>query len=536
MYNLLYRGFSTVIVLVMFSACASKPTILPLIHPTANEKTAPVLFLADPQIHNIYGMGLKQMTRISDIASKVAVRQPEINIIAPLILENLIAQSEKKNNSEAIIVLGDATNIGCSGEFNTFMESIKYGNINNVPVLLAHGNHDTYLMGTVNHYFPTSSASNWKPDFMETSNVPTDEDWWGEGVIDSRNGRNWRDGCYSPNKESSPMNKSRWLAKYISYLSGVGLKRVNIEKSIEGKKKRSVFELSYGSRMGTPLSELNFEAKGFWFPPEFKKVPQKSYFTRVYKSFLVQRAQIEETDIIIIDTSLCEKARGGFLGFAFTNAGQNACIGDSQFEVIKEYVDEVKTGRRLVVAGHFPLADLKSRERNRLLRIMSSHAGWTYMSAHSHYATKQFKWGNGSEINIASTTDWPMEASNVWFNEVSRGPIIGQINNQANILDNSDFTKYSGKSEACRHLVVAKKIAELSSYENVQWKSPKPDASCDPNKAEDWEEVGLALMEQVTIITNRFRSDEKYKEVVLSIMSTASKNEKDSWDLVELIP
>ncbi|WP_312710512.1 hypothetical protein, partial [Stenotrophomonas sp.] len=47
-----------------------------------------VFFLADPQIHNVYGAALKQMFPVSNWVSGVAIRPPEVNLLAPLVLRH----------------------------------------------------------------------------------------------------------------------------------------------------------------------------------------------------------------------------------------------------------------------------------------------------------------------------------------------------------------------------------------------------------------------------------------------------------------
>ena len=48
-----------------------------------------------------------------------------------------------------------------------------------VPVLMAHGNHDSYLMGTVNSYVPGRDVGGWRPEAMASADLPVDESWWG---------------------------------------------------------------------------------------------------------------------------------------------------------------------------------------------------------------------------------------------------------------------------------------------------------------------------------------------------------------------
>ena len=51
---------------------------------------ATVLFLADPQIHNVHGGDVKQTMGAADWFSDVAQRHPEMNLLAPYALEGII--------------------------------------------------------------------------------------------------------------------------------------------------------------------------------------------------------------------------------------------------------------------------------------------------------------------------------------------------------------------------------------------------------------------------------------------------------------
>jgi hypothetical protein len=523
---------------LLVSACSNFPKHTEIQKVTKETATKPVLFIADPQIHNIYGLGLKQMTRVSDLVSKVAVRHPELNILAPLVLEYLLKKGVSENLPNAIVVLGDATNISCSGEFDTYLKAIVRHKTDDMPLLMAHGNHDSYLMGTVNYYFPMDSQTSWKPHYMELATKPTDEGWWGITDVSSQHFRNWRDGCYQPITKrggiSSPMNKSRWLAKYMSFLEVDGM----ISESVlikNNTKSGTSYELTLTAKSNSTLGKIKYKGAGIWHPPKFGDVPSKSFFTGTYKSFIVQIADIDNTRLIIIDTSVCEKAEAGWK-FIFNNAGENACIGEEQLKIIKRYVESMPSSSKLVIAGHFPLKDLSRNERKKLFDIASSTSDWIYMSAHSHFSTSQSDWGTGSEINIGSTTDWPMEANSVWFEKNKSNAQIYTFQ-----LDNDPIT-YKGRSrndvaEVCRHLPAAEKLAVLDvKYFQSKWESPNESKICDVSNFKGWEANGLKLNSAVSIISKRFRNEPLYRLSILKIAAAASKAENNSFELLDLIP
>lgn len=508
----------------------------------ASSSGAPLLLVADPQIHNVYGMELKQMLGISDVVSKVAIRPPELNLLAPQVLTHLVSKAQENVTPKAIVMLGDATNIACSGEYIRFAAALKAARVDGVPLLLAHGNHDSYLMGTVNSYIPTDNMPDWPPVGMEQAEEPVDISWWGESTeISAKHRRNWRDGCFQPsetsNRNSSPMNKSRWMAKYLSALKTDGLINTAADYPSDKGTGEGV-ALAYSAKQGSLLSKFGFNATGVWFPPKFGDQPSSSDtdLMRVSKSFIVQSVDFDDSRLVIIDTSVCESARGGLLNFPMTNAGTHACIGDEQFDHIVKHVRTTSRDRRLVIAGHFPLKDLNRNERDRLISIASKYNGWVYLSAHSHTPVSETEWTGGWELNVGSTTDWPMEINSVWLSDNNSAPGVLTTVNQVPESFHYDEPVALMKSEVCRHLPSAKFLAEMHVAEIDNSYSSPIDKSCTVDSAVDWNAKGNELFGYIQQINVRFKSDPAYRHLVLRLVGAASRSEGAKSDLAELIP
>lgn len=531
-----------VMTIMLLSGCASIPPSTSPTKPYASLDGKPVLFVADPQIHNVFGRELKQMSEISNLVSKVAIRPPELNILAPKILQHLVAQGIKAAPPKAIIVLGDVTNIACSGEYELFARSMDVVRPKNIPLLMAHGNHDSYLMGTVNSYIPGKGAK-WPVGEMDKEDQPVDLGWWGKSSeISSSNQRNWRDGCFKPQtenaNESSPMNKSRWMAKYLSSLEKDGLSKIKSEDD-ESISKAGGKKIDYTFKPNSLLAAYKYSASGVWYAPHFGKTPTSEKFDvqRVSKSYIVQSVDFDDSRVVIIDTSVCKNARGGLLAFSQTNAGTRACIGMDQFRDIKNYVDTSSPDLRLVIAGHFPLKDLTSNERHELFSILNKRKGWIYMSAHSHDPVSQRKWENGLEINVGSTTDWPMEVNSVWLG----------VKNEPNVVTTTNCVPESFKfnlpankaSEVCRHLPTAKYLADLTKQGITEIESKdylSEYSKCSVNKYEDWVFYGNELTHHMDVIYEAFDKDAVYRDLVLKISGAASRSEFHQLHLLGIIP
>ena len=516
---------------------------------------ATMLVIADAQFHNVHGLGLKQMLPVADFVSNVAIRPPELNLLAPMVLDELLRRGLEAK-PEVLLVLGDISNIGCSQEVASFLGVIDRRRPRTTPMIMAHGNHDTYLMGTVNHFFPTDDLKSWKGNrlAMGESPVPTDESWWGE--IDSSADLaqpNWRDGCFHPAAESSPMNKSRWLAKYIASLEPQGLVKEPIAATVRAptpdrwgalrgdvsSSASAPFPIKLSSAAGTPLGNIHYKAAGQWHPPVLLPVPSQSYFTVTYRSFIVQKIVVQNTALIVIDTSLCERAFGG-VAMPFTNAGTRACLGDEQLRQIVAYIDEVPKDQPIALGGHYPMEEMTHAERAALHAALAGRERWVYLSAHTHGARSTTAWGAGLEVNFGSTTDWPMEVSTMGFSGSFALPSVNTLyNSEKPPLTYLPTPSANHRFEVCRHLPAAKHLAELVVADStLQWQSPAATQRCEVDSRAQWQNESIDLEAFRAIIHSRFNSDSEpaYRRLVLDIAAAASKYENGRFSILDPIP
>lgn len=490
-------------------------------------------FLADPQIHNVYGASLKQMFPLADWVSKVAIRPPEVNLLAPLVLRDALAQvpTIADSRSDVMIVLGDGTNIGCSGEADVFDREFARSRPDTVR-LMAHGNHDSYLMGTVNSYGPwgTNAHAPTPP-----GDFPVDEAWWmptGTPEVTSTSGfgRNWLDACYKPAMHGelagTPMNKPRWLARYLGTLEPHGL-----QLRSEGMADYAGRRFSAAGRAGTRLAALNYRAAGIWYAPEPATTTRGADYARAWNSFLVQAVDVgPRHTVILIDTSVCQNARGG-LAYLWSNAGTHSCMGHAQFETIARLLDQVPEDRRVIFAGHFPLKDLRGRERKRLVRLMerANPDGWTYVSGHTHAAFSDTRYASGIDLNIGSTTDWPMESHALRFDASARlaGRKTHRLSEQVQPLDYAENWNLAGRySELCRHIGAARALAAATpAIYDTAWISPTMDERECHAIQTDWRASAEALGRDQARISERFDSEKDYREFVLRVAAGASRYE-----------
>lgn len=522
-------------VVVLFGCTSSKVTKLSGANVT--KESTRLVVVADPQIHNMYGLGLKQMLKPADMISKVAIRSPELNILSPLILQKRIEESHSGESTAPLIVLGDGTNIACTGEYEDFWRALK--SAHNGLILMAHGNHDSYLMGTVNSYLPTDKDISGLDNMeMWTSPVPTDESWWGNAESPKNSDgiflRNWKDGCYRPPEIGGglPINKSQWLRRYINELNKFG------GTLIPPKFDENIFEYELSIRpvAGSKLSQINYQGEGVWWRPNIMNKYEGALYA-TYNSYVTQAFDISDTHrVILIDTSVCYNARGGIY-YIFTNAGTNSCIGNQQMKSIEALIESAPDNKSLIFAGHFPLNALKVAERTELIKLFSARDKWTYISAHTHSPLRDFDWGSGNEINIGSTTDWPLEINSLYFENNSSSIIaISNINSTSDGILKYTPASQVGYSEVCRHMAAAKMLAEWNTSDTLnEWKSPKIDRDC-YNDQDSWITNGERLSDYLKTIKNRFEPGSDYEKIMMRIAESASYYEYMSRDFSSVIP
>lgn len=541
-------GLAVLVGVVLVGGCSHTPPAAPLPAELDSAERS-VLVVADPQIHNVFGYRLKQMSRGANAVTKVAIRPPELNLLARHSLAYLLEEGVEDSSLVApVIVLGDATNIACSSEFDEFAETMTETLGERMVWLMAHGNHDSYLMGTVNTYIPTDDEPNWQPEEMGSAYLPTDESWWGTPHAPKPGERpSWKSACYrSPAaggglaaSGGSPMNKVRWLRMYMDVLESYGLELPAMTERVD-----SPVELDLTARPGSGLHDIGYRMQGEWVRPDFEAEPGESDFLRSYLSFVVQTAALSpHHHLLLIDTSVCELAPGGkqFWLFPQRNAGSKGCLGDRQLELIGRIVREVPSEKRLVLGGHFPLEDIADEDRQRLLDTLSVRQDWTYVSAHTHTTDRlvAFDWGEGAEINVGSTTDWPMTAHRLYLSD--RSSFLWA--KTSHVIPNTPGLQYVSRAgspiELCRHLPVAAALASLDPASvGDRWESPQRDSGrmeCDIATEEGWHETTEQLEGYRDTISKRFETEPEYRQAVLRIAAAASKHNSESFSLLDLV-
>ena len=334
------KYFIAILTFILLLTACSTPKITKY-QSTLDSSSTHVSIVADPQIHNVYGHALKQMWLFSDLVSKVASRPAELNILAPFVLDELTSKSLISTQPDNLaIVLGDGTNIGCSGEYDEFNKTLNKALFEKGNWLMAHGNHDSYMMGTTNGYvisqdIVADKGEEFWPPKIKKNNLPADVSWWNYQKYASGE-LNWRDSCFRYSEEIdkySPMNKIRWLSRYLTHLKS-SIENIDINTKMVDHDDSDDFNIYViKTSDDTYIGDRAFSARGRWYEPIYtvrgsnkSRIPDNVYTTKAFESYIVQSVELDAYNrMLIIDTSVCRYARSG-IKHPLENAGLDSCI------------------------------------------------------------------------------------------------------------------------------------------------------------------------------------------------------------------
>jgi hypothetical protein len=394
---------------------------------------ADIKILADPQFHNVYGGLLRTLSPFTDSVAPVAIRPSLLNLLNPLVFEAFVNQTQQLSSSPFLFVLGDGGNIGCAAEFeemaNTFEHALQSAGF----WLMAHGNHDSYMAGTDNHWGPADSESS---EFLERIrgrefDLPVSFEHperfaWRDAMSARRKAygperpRSWEAACAVPaaipeRALGVPANKLVWMAQYMRHLEKDGELTFAPDAGRNDRCAEGAGQAFHSTtRAQTLLDDHAFWASGCWVPPTIRC--NEPYFTQSWSSFIVQSLRLSDRLwVLLADTSVADQEITTGL-FNFGKAGSHGRIGPEELAQLVDHarrIAGVDPGSRVLLLTHFPADQVDDNELDAVVQTLGTIPGVavdTLVSAHTHDPSHLVQHGRYVEYNVGSTVDWPMES------------------------------------------------------------------------------------------------------------------------------
>jgi hypothetical protein len=339
------------------------------------------LLVSDCQFHNPYSRALAERNLTAKSAITTAIRSPQLDLFATDVLKWILKNGA--GDARFVIHLGDAMDLSCDGEFKTFVEVMG---ATDLPWFLTPGNHDAYYFG---NYHPQ------KPE-------------------------GWEEACHGSGK---PVTKDRFLRLYVAALirqQDPSLQALAAALGLAGNRDLPVVKLSEK----VPLA---FE----WKAPEdtpghLRRICWKADEERPWRSFILQSVDGSSLDepgysvrVLLMDS--CQYARrprlvpnGWKMWPLHSNCGSTGEMLPDQLRKARAWIDERRAwGKGFVIMHHHPFNDLAPRSRASLGWLLREYEIPTLVTSHTHKGFFAHHDLGGDtdhlELNIGSTTDWPME-------------------------------------------------------------------------------------------------------------------------------
>ena len=285
----------------------------------------PVLLIADPQIHNLYSKPVPERNLSAEAAAATAIRAPQLDMFSPDVLSWIIKNGAPE--TEAIILLGDALDLACEGEWETFVNVMNGAG---KPWFMTPGNHDFYYFGT------------YDPERLDV----------------------WEEACHGAGR---PLTKDRFIRTYVDALTAqddpgcIALAEALGMTEEVGPVSGDGLPLSFDWR-APPDTGGFFEAISWNIDPE-----------RPWRSFILQSLNFTGEEIedfpahaILMDT--CQYGRRPILipnawksYPAGLNCGFSGEMLPNQLRKVREWLE---TGDSYTLLSHHPFDDYAPRTRS----------------------------------------------------------------------------------------------------------------------------------------------------------------------------
>lgn len=388
--------------------------------------------LSDPQLHNPAGAPTRSKLDAIDQVAKVAIRPPSLDLWADVVLESIVSEisAETRQTRAPVVALGDAANVSCIGEFERFLLAMKPLSWLGVP-----GNHDGYYLGNMT----------FRPDAVIR---PRRNSWQGACQYSVQGGAarfpgleklerrflediDGKGGLTYVKQGTLPKSHAVWM--YLIDLA----ERMEQKGVVEDLDRWEASAHAYHYALEGELANrgLPIKVSARATIARLTEKEKKREKSRAWQASIVQDVTLpDQVHILLIDTAdyahtppssiwqfravarvlrkRCGEAKSGTL-----LPGKCGEVSKGQEEMIEALTKKWSTNTRFLMMGHHPWASLSAESQARLARLRSRSGFMTYVSGHIHTpaATRGNDRRSAWEINLGSTTDWPMEYSRLSY-------------------------------------------------------------------------------------------------------------------------
>ena len=376
--------------ILLLSVCCVQPDLEPRFTPAWEpfdpteagwRTTRRALLVADCQLHNLQSLAIPERNLSSEALASTTIRPPQLDLFSEEVLRWILVNGAP--GAEVIFHLGDSLDLACEGEFEAFLRTMRSAG---KPWFLAPGNHDSY-------YF---------------------------GVYDPQDRSLWDDACHGAGR---PFTKDRFIRRYVAALlqqEEAGCSALAAALGIADPGNAAAEELA-----ATLPDEFEWVAEdnahGF-----LRGICWQIDQEQPWRSFVLQSVEITEPDqgdlavrVLLLDS--CQYARrpelivNGWQSYPLAlNCGYTGQMLPNQLRKVRVWIEEWSSfDRTYTMMSHHPFESLEPRTRSSLGWLWRERGIGMMVSAHTHqgfFAHHDLDGeGDHLELNIASTTDWPME-------------------------------------------------------------------------------------------------------------------------------
>ncbi|MHC4848145.1 MAG: metallophosphoesterase family protein, partial [Planctomycetota bacterium] len=338
------------------------------------------LLCADCQFNNNYCKPLPERNLSAEAIAGTAIRPPQLDLFAPDVLEWIL--QEGSPGKDVILHLGDATNVATTGEFARFVATMEKAR---TPWFMSPGNHDMY-------YF---------------------------GVYDSKNPKLLKDAKY---ESGEPMDKAKFIRYYLSAIlrqsepGCVALAQaLGIEQQPDLPLEQMASKIPDTFEWRAELDDNRPMLRRIHWTID-KEEPQRSYIIQsvdlsgagsglgAVRVFLLDSCQYQRRPEMV------PNAWGTFP--LPLNCGLTGEMLPDQLRKIRQWLAEGRDHQSTVFMCHHPFDHIAPKGRSNLGWLWRENKAALLVTAHTHagfFAHHDLDGKGGLELNIGSTTDWPME-------------------------------------------------------------------------------------------------------------------------------